>query len=257
MSTTETLGPIMSTAGADQNDLLRRLIDAIPDYLFIKDEQSRIVVNNIAHARNLGTVPAACVGKTDRDFFPPHLAEMYINAEQNVVRHGCVYQNEEETVDRKGNRRWVLTTKLPIRDSAGKTIGMAGINHDVTEVKLAQQALTESEQRHRALYHNTPVMLHSIDSAGNILHVSDYWLNCLGYTREEVIGKPSLDFYTPTSRQIFATAHLPKFLETGRINNVPLEIVTRDGRIVAIEVSLAAEYDAAGKLSAAWPCLSM
>ncbi len=238
----------MTASPTGQTDLLRRLIDAIPDYLFVKDEQSRIIINNIAHARNLGTVPDACVGKTDRDFFPPHLAEMYIAAEHNVVKHGCVYQNEEETVDRKGRRRWVLTTKIPIHDHCGKTIGMAGINHDITEVKIAQRALEESETRHRTLYHNTPVMLHSVDANGIILHVSDYWLNCLGYTRNEVIGRQSLEFYTEASRASFLATSFPEFLRVGHINDVPLEILTKDGRIVFVEVSLAAECDPEGNV---------
>jgi len=231
-----------------QREMLRRLIDALPDYLFIKDVESRIVMNNVAHARNLGTVPAACVGKTDRDFFEPHLADMYIAAEQNVVRQGCVFQDEEETVDRKGNHRWVLTTKIPLRDESGAIIGLAGINHDITETKLAQRALAESEESHRTLYHNTPVMLHSVDLDGKILHVSDYWLRCLGYTREEVVGRSSLDFYTETSRAQMTQATIPEFRRTGRMTSVPLEILTKSGKIVAVEVSAIAQHDREKKM---------
>jgi PAS domain S-box-containing protein len=226
-----------------QAEMLRRLVDALPDYLFIKDVESRIVMNNVAHARNLGTVPANCVGKTDRDFFEPHLADMYIASEQNVVRQGCVFQDEEETVDRKGNHRWVLTTKIPLRDESGAIIGLAGINHDITETKLAQRALAESEESHRTLYHNTPVMLHSVDLDGKILHVSDYWLRCLGYTREEVVGRSSLDFYTEASRMQMTQTTIPEFRRTGRMNSVPLEILTRDGAIIAVEVSAIAQHD--------------
>ncbi|MGN6368262.1 MAG: PAS domain S-box protein [Phycisphaerae bacterium] len=231
-----------------QAGLLRRLIDALPDYLFIKDTESRILINNLAHARNLGLPPEACVGRTDRDFFPPHLADLYITSEKNVVNQGTVYQDEEATIDRKGNHRWKLTTKIPLRGPDGEVIGLAGINHDITEMKLAQRALAESEERHRNLYHNTPVMLHSFDMDNVVVHVSDYWLNSMGYTREEVEGQPALKFYSDDARRYFSDVVLPEFRSAGRISNVPLEYLTKKGGRIAIEVSAVAQYDAAGKV---------
>ena len=230
-----------------QAALLRRLIDALPDYLFIKDAESRIVINNVAHARNLGLTPEACVGKTDRDFFPPHLADLYINSEKHVVRQGTVYQDEEATIDRKGNHRWKLTTKIPLRGPEGEIVGLAGINHDITEMKQAQRALAESEERHRNLYHNTPVMLHSFDMENVVVHVSDYWLNSMGYTREEVEGQSALKFYSDEARRYFSEVAIPEFRNAGRISNVPLVYVTKDGRAIAVEVSAVAQCDAAGK----------
>ncbi|HUO07121.1 MAG TPA: PAS domain S-box protein [Phycisphaerae bacterium] len=231
-----------------QAALLRRLIDALPDYLFIKDTESRVVINNVAHARNLGLPPEACVGKTDRDFFPPCLAEKYLADEARVVRQGTIFQDEEATIDRKGNHRWKLTTKIPLQGPEGGIIGLAGINHDITEMKQAQRALAESEERHRILYHNTPVMLHSFDMNNIVVHVSDYWLNCMGYSREEVEGQSVLQFFSEAARQYMRDVVMPEFHGVGRISNVPLEYITRNGQAIAVEVSAVAQCDETGKI---------
>jgi PAS domain S-box-containing protein len=231
-----------------QAALLRRLIDALPDYLFIKDTESRVVINNVAHARNLGLPPEACVGKTDRDFFPAFLAEKYIADEAHVVRQGNVYQDEEATIDRKGNPRWKLTTKIPLAGPDGEIIGLAGINHDITEMKQAQRALAESEERHRILYHNTPVMLHSFDGNNIIVHVSDYWLNCMGYSRDQVEGQSALHFFSEAARKYMTDVVMPEFHSVGRISNVPLEYITKDGQAIAVEVSAVAQCDETGKI---------
>ncbi|MEJ2286903.1 MAG: PAS domain S-box protein [Desulfobacterales bacterium] len=59
----------------------------------------------------------------------------------------------------------------------------------------AQKALRESEARYRRLYHHTPAMLHSIDTNGRIVSVSDYWSEVMGYRRDEVIGRRLTAFF--------------------------------------------------------------
>ena len=63
-------------------DLLRTLIDSLPDRIFIKDRQSRFLINNPAHVRALGaTCQDEVIGKTDLDIFPAELARQYYNDE--------------------------------------------------------------------------------------------------------------------------------------------------------------------------------
>lgn len=108
--------------------------------------------------------------------------------------------------------------------------------------------LKESEERYRNLYNNTPAMLHSIDRSGNIVNVSDYWLETLGYQRDEVIGRLSADFMTDDSRSYVLGAIIPQFLETGRIREAPLQTVARDGRIIDVLLSSEAERDKRGEI---------
>lgn len=128
---------------AREADLLRALIDNMPDYIYVKDTASRFILNNLAHIRNLGATGAQEVaGKTDFDFFPRELAERYFADEQAVVESGQpVISREEPTMDKAGNRTWVSTTKVPLRDGRGRIVGLVGISRDITQRKQAQEAL--------------------------------------------------------------------------------------------------------------------
>lgn len=116
------------------------------------------------------------------------------------------------------------------------------------ERKRAEEALRESERRYRSLYYNTPALLHSIDSNGRLISVSEYWLRVMGYTREEVIGRPSTDFLTESSR-LYAEEHvLPDFFRTGQCTDVPYQFVTKSGDIMDITLSAIAERDQDGNV---------
>ena len=106
-----------------------------------------------------------------------------------------------------------------------------------------QSALEDSAQHFRRLYESTPAMLHSIDSQGCLLSVSDAWLSKLGYAREDVIGRPSVAFLTPASRERALTHVLPLFFERGYCENVEYEMVTRSGEVIDVLLSAILERD--------------
>lgn len=137
--------------------LLRTLIDNVPDCIFVKDTESRFVLNNRAHLKMLGASdPKEAVGKTDTEFFPKELASQYRADEQALVKSGHPLQNREEpVVDPAGRHYWFLTTKVPLKDAQGKVVGLAGICHDITDRKDAaerlQRAYSRLANRERAL----------------------------------------------------------------------------------------------------------
>ena len=129
---------------AEERRLLRTLIDTIPDcYIFIKDAESRFLTTNAAHLRVLrATKLEEVIGKTDLDLFPPELAQQYYADEQTVIRSGQPLLNREEvTIDEQGRTKWLLTTKVPVRDSAGEVIGLVGVSRDITERVKAEEEL--------------------------------------------------------------------------------------------------------------------
>jgi len=68
---------------ACEHDLLRALMDNLPDYIFFKDCQSRFIRTNRAHARALGiSDPTQAIGKTDFDFFPAEDAKNYFRDDE-------------------------------------------------------------------------------------------------------------------------------------------------------------------------------
>jgi diguanylate cyclase (GGDEF)-like protein/PAS domain S-box-containing protein len=116
-------------------------------------------------------------------------------------------------------------------------------------MRISHQAaadLADSEQRLRHLYEATPTMLHSIDSAGRLLTVSDTWLSKLGYTRAEVLGRAYSDFLTAASREHARHEVLPAFLKTGRCDGIEYQMLTRDGVVVDVLLSAILARDEAG-----------
>ena len=133
---------------AEERNLLRTLVDTLPDNVFFKDTEHRILIDNPAHRRLLGaTTQEEVAGKTDADFFAPELAAQYRADELHVLESGQALLNREEpTVDPQGNRHWLLTSKVPLRDSRGRIVGLVGINRDITLRKQAEEELRNAKE---------------------------------------------------------------------------------------------------------------
>jgi PAS domain S-box-containing protein len=134
-----------------ERNVLRTLLDHLPDYIFTKDREGRFVVSNEAHAHS-AHVPTAddLVGKTAFDLYPPDLAAQYDADDEAVMASGQALINlERVSLDSAGNRRWVSTIKVPLRDAQGEVVGLVGISRDITERKATETALLESEAAER------------------------------------------------------------------------------------------------------------
>ena len=129
-----------------ERQLLRTVIDNLPDYIYVKDAQSRFVAANAAVARVMGeAAPNLLVGKADQDFYPEHLAAKFRRDEQRVLSTGQPLVNEDEQlVDASGKQSVILTTKVPLRDAQGNIVGLVGIGRDITARKQAEEALRQA-----------------------------------------------------------------------------------------------------------------
>ena len=114
--------------------------------------------------------------------------------------------------------------------------------------QTAEKALRESEARYRRLYHHTPAMLHSIDTKGRIVSVSDYWSEVMGYGRDEVIGRRLTSFFSEQSRRYAEETVFPEFFKTGFIKDIPYQFVNKEGRFIDVLLSAIADRDEEGKI---------
>ncbi len=133
---------------AEEHDLLRSVMDSIPDQVYLKDINSRFVSVNPEMVRFFGA--ASCdeiVGKCDFDFLPHELAVQFLAEEQALLHHDQPCVNREAAVtDFAGNTRWMLTTKVLLRDRHGSVTGLLGINRDITERKCAHDLLRQAHE---------------------------------------------------------------------------------------------------------------
>lgn len=128
-----------------ERELLRTLIDNLPDRVYVKDAEGRFVTGNLAVARLMGVGdPKSLVGKTDFDFLPEDQASAHRADEEEVMHSGQPIIGWEEKVrDSEGKLRWISTTKVPLRDASGKVIGIVGMDRDITRRKELEEAITE------------------------------------------------------------------------------------------------------------------
>jgi PAS domain S-box-containing protein len=103
------------------------------------------------------------------------------------------------------------------------------------------KALESSESRYQKLYTSSPVMLHSIDKNNKIISTSKLWLDTLGYSKEEVIGHETIEFMSADSRKYVTESVLPEFYQKGHCDNIPLQLVTKAGRLIDVLLSATAE----------------
>lgn len=128
--------------------LLRTMLDNVPDKIYFKDDQSRFIRVSRAVAEQFGLNPDQVVGKTDYDFFTKSHAKQAFEDEQKMLESGdqVLGKLERETWPDRPDT-WVLTSKMILRDPAGRVMGSFGISRDVTDLKNAQDIAQRSAQQ--------------------------------------------------------------------------------------------------------------
>lgn len=123
---------------------LVEIFELIPDILFwIKDTDSRVVYANDLFVEHLGyTSKSQVYGKTDNDFFPPHIARQYITDDQRLLQGELVTSRMEMNISKEGELGWFSTSKRPLTNSDGDIIGSYGITR---HFQKSSQALSTFE----------------------------------------------------------------------------------------------------------------
>ncbi|HVE58875.1 MAG TPA: PAS domain S-box protein, partial [Pyrinomonadaceae bacterium] len=126
---------------AYESHLMQTLMDNIPDAIYFKDTESRYLrVSKNTHLKGIMSTEEA-IGKTGFDFYSEDCAREAFEDDQRIVQTGEPLINKEEMeVFPDGSEGWVLTTKVPILDKAGKVTGIVGISRDITERKKIEEA---------------------------------------------------------------------------------------------------------------------
>ncbi len=118
---------------------------------------------------------------------------------------------------------------------------MPGKSEKPTNSDLNQ--LRNIAQRYRLLYDLTPVMMKAVDGQGRIIDMNEAYVNTLGYSREEMMGRPSVDFLTEESRNYVINVVTPEVERTGEMKHIEVRMVTKSGDIIDAELSVAAQFN--------------
>ena len=172
-----------------ERQLLRTLIDLAPDFIFVKDTESRYLVVNESLAKCYRKLPAEMLNHTDADFLPAELAAHFRASEQQVFSSESLCAFEDSITLPDGQTRTVVTNMVAFRDPQGKIGGLVGIGRDITQQQFAEKSMRLQSV---ALATAANAILIT-DPNGNIEWVNPAFTASSGFAFTECIGKNPRD----------------------------------------------------------------
>ena len=148
---------------------------------------------------------------------------------------------------RDGEYRWVLDHGVPRFDQDHSFVGYIGISVDLTERKLAEQERLLSEHRFRQFFETMPEFCYIVSPDGEIVDANVAACAALGYTRDEVIGKPLSALYAPECvprmRELFK-----KWVADGELRNEEMIVITKEGQRRTVLLNAGSVRDSNGAI---------
>lgn len=171
----------------NERQLLRTLIDNIPDSIFIKDINCRKVAANSTDIERMGfSSEKEALGKTDVEIYEGEAGVRGYADDLEVITTGVPLVNKEQSFDdRHGGIRWSVVSKYPLFDQNGKITGLVGITRDITEQKKAQETIIKLTKG----IEQNPATIVITDKFGSIEYVNPRFSETTGYSLEEAIGQ--------------------------------------------------------------------
>jgi len=205
-------------------------------------EDGRYLDVNDAFLERLDYCREDMIGKRPGDFVTAQSARR-IETEllPTLRRTGRLENKPISFVAKNGEVVECLTNSLVEHDPAGTFIRTIAMYAEVSDQARA-------DQKYRQLYRATPAMLHTVDAEGCIVTVTDHWLQKMGYTREEVVGRAITDFSSAADRKRLAAGRLQELISGGEFSNEERHMVSKSGQVMDLLMSAISERDASGRV---------
>lgn len=227
----------------------RNILENIQEGYFEVDLEGNFTFFNNAVSRVLGYSREELMGMNNRQYTPDK-----DSARKVFQAYHHVYETGEplnavgwHIITKQGAKRYIEGSISLLKDSQGKPIGFRGVTHDVTERKVAEEALRQSEEKYRNILENIQEAYFEVDLAGNFIFFNDSLCRITGGTREELMGANYTRFSDPaTSKNVFLAFN--KIFKTGEATEgFDWLIIRKDGSKKYIEASASLNKDASGK----------
>ncbi len=195
---------------ARERHLLNIFMDSVPDNIYFKDLNSKFIRVNKAFANYIKIDdPNKIIGKSDFDLFADDHAKAAFLDEQKIIKTGEKVILEEKETWPDGSITYVLTTKMPLIDANGKTVGTFGISKNIDDRIIAEKALHASKKKYMELANdlsNERAFLSSLinalpdlffykNSKGEYIECNNAFENFIGLKKDKIIGKKDKDLF--------------------------------------------------------------
>lgn len=182
----------------DEQVLLRQtILESIPQAVFWKDRDGVFLGCNQQFAKDANcSSPEEVIGKTDYDLpWTKEEADGFRKIDREIMESGIPRLNFEEKHTRaSGEVRWLLVSKVPLRNKDGNIIGVLGSYGDITEIKRANEILRRNEQLLNSMMQTAPLGVIFVRNRV-IEWCNDRICQILGYSREEIVGRSTRSYY--------------------------------------------------------------
>ena len=229
-----------------REQFIRTITDALPGMVAYWDADLRNRFANVAYIKWFATTPKQVFGMHIRELLGYKLFGLNEPFMKAALR-GEYQQFERELNTPEGKPTVVWAQYIPHKVD-GQVLGFFVLATDISALKQAQSQLRLQARELEDLYQQAPCGYHSLDQRGLVRRINETELRWLGYERDEVLGRPITDFMTPESAVRFK-ARYPTFLAEGRIGDLEIEFIRKDGALLPGLVAASVEFDERGDFS--------
>ncbi len=169
--------------------LLRTLIDHLPDSIYVKDADGRFIITNRAKLDLIGAEDEdETIGRTVTDYIDEEHARELIENDNYLLTTGNALVNKEEyLITKDGEKKWLLTTRVPLQEEENVVIGLVGISRDITDRKKIEESLRISIERFNIVSKATNDAIWDWDLHSNNVFWNDAIASLFGYKRDDAI----------------------------------------------------------------------
>ena len=229
------------------------LVENLPQNIFRKDAQGRFTFANQRFCQMLKRPLEEIIGKTDFDFYPEPMARKFQEDDRRVMETGELFETVEQNQVPGGRTIYVQVCKIPLRDAAGRTMGVQGIFWDITATIEAELALKRSEERYKTLLSSVTDYIYTVELKNGKPVATRHGPGCLavtGYSPEDFESEPYLWHLMIHEDDRDAVMEQLKRVMEGKAEPLEHRIIHRDGSIRWVRNTQVPRFDEQGRLVA-------
>ncbi len=218
----------------------RTIGELIPFGVWVTDRDGNVVYLSDSFLEMLGMSLEECRSNGWVSRLPPETAEKLLSDWQSCLEGACFWDYEFDIINKDGDYCTILSRGVPLEDDSGSTLSWVGINVDITQRKKVEEALRESEEKHRALIEASSDGIFVVDRKRRITSCNQAFLDLFGYEKEEMEGMSAKILHpSETSFLTYGEKAYP-VMESGKPFRTEWEYMRKDGSLIPLEGSMSA-----------------
>jgi PAS domain S-box-containing protein len=234
----------------ESEERFRLLVEGVADYaIFMLDTEGRIRSWNRGAERINGYTEAEALGRHFSIFYTEEDRRRdHPRHELEVAAAEGSYQEEGFRVRRDGTRFWSHVLITAIRDPRGRLLGFSKVTRDLSERERLAEARRREAERYRTIYEDNPAIYLTMDSSGAMVDVNRFGAEYLGYSEDDLVGRPAIELVCEDDRLAFREHFRACLARPGDLHRLEFRKMHRDGHLIWVRETARAIRDSDGEL---------